>query len=108
MSDEIRTKFAKKLQDEVARRAKGVWADLSEHVKGEVLEALEDIAELTLLTLRDQDEAEQLVTSRELLHAKARLANWKFVGSDVVRQAIKDALKDAAELVGAFLKGIIR
>lgn len=108
MSDKLRSDFAATLKDSVVKRAKDVWEELSELVKTEVAEALEDLAALTLAQFEARDEAMNMVLSREILHAKARIANWRFVGADIVREAVKQALKDAAELLGSFLKGLIR
>lgn len=106
--DALRSDLTKRLEDSVSEKAKAIWGDLSELVKTEVKEALEDLANLTLMQLKATDEAEKLVLDMEMRHCRARIANWTFVGSNVVVQAVKDSLKELAEFLGSFLKGLIR
>lgn len=107
-TEEDRTRLTEKLLASVEARAKAVWGDLSELVKVEVKEAMEDLANLTLAQLQTPDEALKKAIDMELRHARARLGNWTFVGADLVRDAVKATLKDLAETLGAFLKGILR
>lgn len=100
----LRTMMAEKL-GAVLDDVKG---DLQELWQVEVKEALEDVAELTLQRLTLTDAQELKVLDRELLHAKARIANWTFVGADLVRERLKKVLHETAELVGAMLKGFIK
>jgi hypothetical protein len=89
-----------KLQEKLSDDAKELWDDLSELAKVEIKEALEDLAELTLLSSLGEE------VEREVLHAKARLANWEFVGADIIREKVKLVLRELAELLGGFLKGL--
>lgn len=107
MNDESRSKLTDKLMNSVEGHAKMVWGDLSALVKTEVREAVEDLANLTLLHLQVTDPQLQRAIQMEMTHAKARLANWTFVGADQVRDGVKAALKDLAGLLGAFLKALI-
>lgn len=106
--DSLHADLSGQLLASVESKARAVWADLSELWKVEVKEALEDVANLTLYRFKAVDDAERLVLDMELRHARARLANWTFVGADVVRIAIKDTLKELAELFGSFLRGVIK
>ena len=103
MSAELRTALTEKLHAALD----GVKDDLSELWKVEVKEALEDLAEQTLVKLTSQDPHEQASADRELLHCKARVANWTFVGADLVRARVKVVLHELAEGLGAVLKGFI-
>lgn len=105
MSDEHRTKLTEKL---LKTTFDGIKEDLSELWKVEIREAVEDLADLTLLKLTLTDSFELAALERELLHAKARIANWTFVGADLVRAKIKLALHEVAEMLGQVLKGFIK
>ena len=97
--------LAERLKALVEARAKPLMDDLSELWKLEVKEAMEDLAQLLLLQLTDPKNP---ILPGEITHAKARVANWGFVGADLVRAAIKDALKEALELLGSLAKGFIK
>jgi hypothetical protein len=102
MSDELRTKLSDKLKSSVKERLGQTWDQLQELWQVEVQEALEDLAQVSLLALTSDE------VSQEVLHAKARVANWSFVGADLVREAVKEALKELLELLGAAVKGLIK
>lgn len=104
MSAEHRTKITDKLLGSLD----GIKDDLSELWKVEVREAVEDLADLLLCKLGTTDPDELEALDRELLHARARIANWTFVGADLVRAAVRKALHELAEMAGALLKGLIK
>lgn len=101
---ELRAKLTEKLTGVLD----GVKDDLAELWKLEVREAMEDLAELTLQKLAISDPHELASVERELLHAQARVANWTFVGADLVRARLKAVLHELAEGLGAVLRGFIK
>ena len=96
-----------KITDKLLESLDGVKDDLSSIWKLEIREAVEDLADLLLEKLGNQDPQVQASLDREILHARARIANWSFVGADLVRASIKKALHELAELAGSVLKGFI-
>lgn len=106
--DRMRTLLRDRLEVEVKQRLNDLKVELSELAKVELREALEDLANLTLYQFRNNDDAEKLVIDMEIKHCKARIANWTFVGADLVREAVKRTLHDLAEVAGSLLKGIIK
>lgn len=106
--DHMRALLRDRLEDTLKGKLKALKVDLTELAKVELREALEDLANLTLYQLRLNDDAEKLVIEMEIKHTRARIANWTFVGADLVREALKQTLKEVAEVVGALLKGFIK
>jgi hypothetical protein len=106
--DHMRALLRDRLEDTLKGKLKALKVDLTELAKVELREALEDLANLTLYQFRLNDEAEKLVVDMEIKHARARIANWTFVGADMVREALKQTLHEVAEVVGSLLKGFIK
>lgn len=104
MSDQMRSQLTEKL----LAGLKDVEGDLSELWKVEIREAAEDAADLVLLKLTLTDPFEVAACDRELIHAKARIANWTFVGADLVRERLKTVLHETAEVLGSVLKGFLK
>jgi len=82
-----------------------LWEGLEDLWKVEVQEAMEDLGNLLILQV---SEPENPIVGSELAHAKARVANWTFVGADKVRDEMKMVLKEVLSLVGALVKGFIK
>ncbi|MFQ5352514.1 MAG: hypothetical protein ACE5D3_05505 [Candidatus Binatia bacterium] len=94
--------MASQLGEKVKESAQRSWANLPDEYKDEVEAVLKDSAKLTMRALGGED------VDTEIAHTKAAMASWSFVGASVVRQAVKDALKEAAVFAGkVFVKLVV-
>lgn len=107
MSDRLQSQLRDKLLEGIRARARQAWDDLDELARVEVREALEDVAAIQLMYLGANDE-ERVALDAELRYARARLTNWEFVGADQIRDALRAALHEAAELLGALYRGLLK
>jgi hypothetical protein len=90
---------------ELAKNRLGeTWNELEEFYKMEMKEALADLGNLLILQMVDP---ENPIVESEMRFAKARVANWTFVGADKVQEAVKSAMKEAFELLGSLVKGFL-
>jgi len=77
------------------------WDVLSDADRAEVEIVLQDWASLALRAQAGQD------VTRELVHTKAAVLSWKFVGSSKVQAAFRDALRECAVFAGKVFLGLV-
>ena len=98
-------KLGDALAEEARDELKETWDDLRQREVQEIEEAGKDLGALLVRAAKGDD------VSRELLHAKARLASWTWVGADRVRarwQAwLKRAAKQTGEVLAALADGLL-
>lgn len=108
MSEELED-MAKKIGDQFFTLIKVKLEKARDELSEEGIEALEsaarDRAGLTLRALKGED------VSGELAIVDATIANWTWVGANKARNALVEAAKEVADLVGILLgtalKGIL-
>jgi hypothetical protein len=93
--------LASQLGKTMRDHAKRAWDDVPDAYKDEVEQVLKDSAELTIRSLGGED------VTGELLHVKAQMLSWGFVGASQVRTAIKAALEEAAVFAGKVLMRLV-
>ncbi len=78
------------------------WDELDERQKDRLREASFDLGKLTLLELAGRD------VEQELAHVRAQIASWELRCSVEARRLLEEALGELADLLGAFLRGLLR
>jgi len=89
--------LASQLGEKVKEIAKREWDEIPAEEKDEVEKVLKDSAKLTMRALGGED------VDEEVAFVKAAMLSWGFVGASRVREAIKEALKEAAVFAGKVL-----
>ena len=91
-----------KLYEQVQDLAGETWSALDKKHKNLVADALLDLEELLMAHMNGHDVAQ------DLKEVQATFLNMSFVGASVVRDAVVQALAQAAEAFGFFLGGVVK
>jgi len=91
-----------KLYEQVQDLAGETWSALEPKHKALVCDTLADLENLLLSHMQGQD------VEQELKEVQATFLNMSFVGASVVRDAVVQALAQAAEAFGFFLGGVVK
>jgi hypothetical protein len=78
------------------------WAELSEVTQAKLRETAEDLGRLLVLKAAGQD------VRAELAHAHAQVASLEIATSLRARELLNEVLRITANLLGAFLGGLVR
>lgn len=88
MSQEGTKRFGLLLLGRVTADAARVWAETSDEDKKAVAIVVMDVAALALRGSWGED------VESELVHVRAQVANWGFVGASKIQAAIKQGIKE--------------